>query len=253
VSELEQWLRAAMHAAVTDEEAPANLAELVRRRHRRHRVRSAAAAAVAVLAISAGATAVHAGAFGSPRFGAQPRRAAAGPSPLAAPPLAPPSPSSNFVENCSEQIAEQLPAGWQRQSLQAGPLWFVDLRPQSTSAVKNSQARTGGLLVLVRSGVTAWVTVVGAADGYFRFLFGPGDFTRGADGPYTINSGESEVTFTGCGPGGQSSFIPGYTEYGGYYLVTVPQACVTLEAWSHRGGTPYPITFGVDGARCESS
>lgn len=78
-------------------------------------------------------------------------------------------------------------------------------------------------MVMVRDGVTARVTVTGQADRYFRFLFGPGDFTSGLDGRYTISDGESEVIFAGCPGGPASTYLSGFTQYGGYFLITVPR------------------------------
>jgi hypothetical protein len=239
VSEIEERLRAAMHAAVAEEQAPANLAEMVRLRRRLHRTRAAAVAAAAVAVIAVGAFGLRASA---------PRALQPGAPPAAAPPLLPPARTVNVVDRCSQAIWAPLQPGWQRQSVQAGPLWFVGLRQASASPAKYGQARIGGLMVVVRDGTTAWVTVVGPADNYFRFLFGPGDFSRGADGPYTINNGETGVTFAGCSAGS----APGYTEYGGYFLLTVPRSCVTLDAWSLTGGSATRVTFPVNGGRCES-
>lgn len=239
MSEIEERLRAAMHAAVAEEQAPANLVEMVRLRHRLYRTRAAAAAATAVAVIAVGAFVLHAAAPGAPAPGA---------SPAAAPALLPPARSVNVVDRCGQAIWAPLQSGWQRHSLQAGPAWLVDLRQASATPAKYGQARIGGLMVLVRNGATVWVTVVGPADNYFRFLFGPGDFSRGADGPYTINNGESGVTFAGC----SSTSASGYTEYGGYFLITVPRLCVTLDAWTSAGGSAARVMFPVNGGRCES-
>jgi hypothetical protein len=154
--------------------------------------------------------------------------------------------SRNVVDGCAMAIGAQLPHGWQRQSVQAGPVWLVGLRDESTSAVSGSTVRVGGLLVMVRNGATAWVTVTGRADSYFRFLFGPGDFAKGVDGKYGISDGESGVTFASCAGGG-------FTQYGGYFLITMPRLCVTLDIWTVAGGTPVRVAFGVDGTRCPHS
>jgi hypothetical protein len=238
VSDIEDRLRAAMQAAVEQEQAPANLAEMVRLRHRLHRTRAATAAAAAVAVIAVGAFALHA-VPGAPRSGA---------SPAVVPVLLPPARSVNVVDRCSQAIWAPLQPGWQGQSVHAGPLWFVGLRQASASPAKYGKASIGGLMVLIRNGGTGWVTVVGPADNYFRFLFGPGDFSRGADGPYTINDGQSGVTFVGCSSGS----APGYTEFGGYFLITAPRSCVTLDVWSQTGESPTRFTFPVNGERCES-
>lgn len=249
MSEFEQRLRAAMHTAFDDEQPRDDLAELVRLRHRRHRARAAVAAAAAVAVIALGAAGLRAGVLtGSPS--AVPADGGARSAPASAPALMPPSVSRNVTQTCAEAIWSQLPAGWQRQSVQAGPLWLVGLRQVATSPVKVGTARIGGLFVMVRNGVNAWVTVVGPADGYFRFLFGPNDFARGVDGPYTTSDGESGVTFEACPSATQGSLTPGYTQYGGYFLVTVPQECVTLDVWAQTAGGPTRVVFPVGGARC---
>lgn len=247
MSEFEQRLRAAMDAAFADEQPPGDLAETIRRRHRRHRIRAAAGAAAAVVIIAMGALAVRAGAHDSSRPGAS---GPGGPAAGTAPAMTPPARSRNVVDSCPAAIWSRLPAGWQRQSLRAGPLWLVGLRQPGTAAVKEGNTRIGGLLVLVRNGVTAWVTVVGPADGYFRLLFGPNDFARGLDGPYNISDGETGVTFAGCPPAAQGGLTPGYTQYGGYFLVTVPRSCVTLDVWTQTGGNRERVTFPVGSAHC---
>jgi hypothetical protein len=254
VSEIEQRLRAAMEAAFADQQPRDDLAELVRMRHRRHRARAAVAAAAAVAVIALAAAGLRAGVLtGSPSAADAGGGARSAPvAPASAPALLPPSVSRNVSDTCAEAIWSQLPAGWQRQSVQAGPLWLVGLRQVSTSPVKVGSARVGGLFVMVRNGVNAWVTVVGPADSYFRFLFGPNDLARGADGPYSISDGESGVTFEGCPSRTQGSLIPGYTQYGGYFLVTVPRGCVTLDVWAQTGVRPTRVVFPVGGAQCRS-
>lgn len=247
-----------MQAGFADEQPPANLLEMVRLRHRRHRVHVAQVSVAAVAVIAAGALGLHASVSGGARSGASGAGSpAAGVStgtwPGTGPALMPPARSVNVVDSCGQQIGAQLPVGWQRQSLQAGPLWFVDLRQASTSAVKDGTARVGGFMVLVRNDTTAWVTVAGPADDYFRFLFGRNDFAEGVDAAYTIKNGETSVTFEGCPQNQVSGFAPGYTQYGGYYLMAVPRKCVTLVAWPQVGGIPYQVTFPVDGARCRPS
>lgn len=248
MSDLEQRLRAAMRAAVAEEQPPADLLEMVRMRRRRHRARAAAAAAGVAVVTAAAVTALglHAGPFRAPA--ALPGRAPS--SRPSAPALMPPVGSRTVVDSCAMQIGAVLPHGWQRQSVQAGQVWLVGLRQEFTSPVNGSTVRIGGLMVMVPYGVTAWVTVVGQADSYFRFLFGPGDFAKGVDGRYTIHDGEGSVTFQACPSGRASTYGPGFTQYGGYFLVTVPRPCVTLDVWTATGGTRNRVTFGVDGARC---
>jgi hypothetical protein len=253
VSEIEQRLRAAMHAAVAQEQPPPDLLEMIRLRGRRHRARAAwVAAGLAVAAVAAvAALGLHAGPLRAapPPGGGAAASGRPGVSPASSPTPMPP-PGYNVVDDCGMQIGNAVPADWQQQSVRAGPLWFVGLRHLSTSAVKGSTARIGGLTVVVRNGATAWVTLVGQEYDYFSFLFGPGDFAKGLDGQFAAADGESGVTFAGCPVSGSSTYLPGFTQYGGYFLVTVPRPCVTLEVWPVTGGSPTRVTFGVDGARC---
>jgi hypothetical protein len=247
VSEIEQRLRAAMRVAVAGEQPPARLLEMVRLRHRRHRARAAwTTAGAAVVAAAAVALGFQAGALR-----AAPGRT--GRAPAGVKVVAPSAGSRNVLDNCAMQTSAGLGPDWQRQSMRAGPVWLVGLRDESATAVKGGTARIGGLLVMVRNGVTARVTVTGQADGYFRFLFGPGDFTKGLDGRYTIDDGESGVTFASCPGGAATTYLSGFTQYGGYFLITVPQQCVSLDVSTATSGTPARVTFGVNGARCPHS
>lgn len=256
MSEIEQRLRAAMRAAVADEQPPAGLLEMVRLRHRRHRARAAwATAGIAVVAAAVVALGFQAGALraapglpgGAPGRGKAVAPSAGGPTPMRS------AKSRTVLDTCAMQIGAGLASDWQRQSALVGPVWFVGLRDESATAVNGSTARIGGLLVMVRNGVTARVTVTGQADGYFRFLFGPGDFAEGLDGRYTISDGESGVTFAGCPGGAATTYLSGFTQYGGYFLMTVPRQCVSLDVSTATTGTPARVTFGVNGARCPHS
>src|SRR5260370_1428753 len=83
--------------------------------------------------------------------------------------------------------------------------------------------------------------------GHFRFLFGPNDFTLGVDGRYTLRDGENGVTFAGCPPHGASSlsYVPGYTEFGGRYLIDKIPRRVSLDVWTSASRQPTRITFLV--------
>jgi hypothetical protein len=238
MSEIERRLRAAMHAAVDDLSPPAGLLEQVRSRRRRRRAATAAAAvfAVGALAVPPVSLALHGRGAAGPGPGA--------PSIPAPPPVARPAPGT-ILEACDSAIGMQLGKDWRKQSAHAGPLWFVEARQLDATHDRHSPVAIGGLAVAVPNNTKAWVTTAGAARGYFRFLFGPRDFTDGVDGTYTVANGEAGVTFVGCPAGQGLSSESGYTLYGGYYLIAGSPRQVTLEVWTPASRTPARITLGV--------
>jgi hypothetical protein len=230
-------LRAAMKDAVAGEHPPANLLSQVRARRRRHRARTAlVSAAVVVIGVLVFPPATAQLRDASPPGGVA---AARPPAPL---PRAVPG---TVLKPCNLQIGEQLPLDWRRESVQAGPVWFVDMKHATASYYHKHKLAIGGLLVQVRSGVTASVKVVGPASGHFRFLFAPSDFIKGVDDRYTLKDGENGVTFGGCPASGEASFVSGYTQFGGYFLIDkIPQR-VTLEVQAVGGGRPVRVTLLV--------
>jgi hypothetical protein len=240
MTEIERRLRTALHAAVDQEQPPANLLESVMARHRRHRVRTVVAG---VVIIAAGALALPPAAAALHGRTSPGNRAATAPS---RPPRAAPG---TVLDSCSDQIAMPLPLDWRTGSMSAGPLWFVGLRQATATYYGRSKIAIGGLSVNVRNGTTAWVRVVGPAAGHFRFLFAPNDFTAGADGRYTLKDGENGVTYAGCtrgsGWGGSISYLPGYTQFGGYYLIDRFPRRVSLDVWTSGSRRPTRITFLV--------
>jgi hypothetical protein len=225
-----------MQEAVAGEQPPANLLSQVRARRRRHRARTALVSAAAVVI----------GAAVLPPAAAQLRAApapAGGPAGAHLPAPPPTAVPGTVLNSCTVQIAEKLPLDWRRESVQAGPVWFVDMKQATATYYHKHKLAVGGLLVQVRQGVTASVKVVGPASGHFRFLFLPGNFAAGVDGHYTVKSGENGVTFAGCP--GNSSFVAGYTQFGGYFLIDkIPQR-VTLEVQVVGGGRATRVSFLV--------
>jgi hypothetical protein len=239
MTEIEQWLRAAMHAAVDGEQPPGNLLEAVRARYRRRRTRTA----------MAGAAAVVVGALAVPPA-ANALRGGTEPGPASGTALAPRAAPGTVLNTCASQIGMPLPLDWRTSSIQAGPLWFVNLRQATATYYGHRDVAISGLAVSVRDGATAWVRVVGPAVGHFRFLLGPRDFSQGVAGRYTMKSGENGVTFVGCSPGspwpGESfSYDPGYTQFGGYYIVDKIPRRVSLEIRTPASSQPKRITFLV--------
>jgi len=231
-------LRAAMKDAVAGEHPPANLLSQVRARRRRHRARTAlVSAAVVVIGVLVFPPATAQLRDASPPGGGP--AAARPPAPL---PRAVPG---TVLKPCNLQIGEQLPLDWRRESVPVGPVWFVDMKHATASYYHKHKLAIGGLLVQVRSGVTASVKVVGPASGHFRFLFAPSDFIKGVDDRYTLKDGENGVTFGGCPASGEASFVSGYTQFGGYFLIDkIPQR-VTLEVQAVGAGRPVRVTLLV--------
>ncbi len=234
MTETERRLRAAMHAVVDAEQPPANLLEAVMARHRRHRTRTVVAG---VAIVAAGALALP------PATSALRGRASPGSGPVSAGSLR--AAPGTVLDDCSNQIGEQLPLDWRTESVSAGPLWFVGLRQATATYPGTSKVAIGGLVVNIRDGATASVKVIGPAAGHFRFLFGPHDFTVGVDGRYTLQDGENGVTFAGCSPRPGSSLEPGFTQFAGYYLIDKFPRRVSVDVSTQRGGRPMRITFLV--------
>ena len=238
MSEVERRLRTAMHAAVDGLPPPADLLQQVRLRRRRHRVRSAAAAVAAacVLAVPPVTLALHGhgGQTGGAGTPAPAARAAPG----------------TVLDACASQTGSPLGREWRQQSVRVGPFWFIGLREANASRHGPGQVALGGMEVAVRDNARAWVTVAGAARGYFRFLFRPSDFTDGVDGHYTMADGEAGVSFAGCPPDQAYNWPPGYTAWGGYFLVAGPPRCISFDIWTGARGRPARITFPVGRMSC---
>jgi len=238
VSDTVRRLRAAMKDAVAGEHPPANLLGQVRARRRRHRARAAlVSAAVVVIGVL-----VFPPAAAQLRDASPPGRGPAAARPPAPLPRAVPG---TVLKPCNQQIGEQLPLDWRRESVQVGPVWFVGMKQATATYYHKHKLAVEGLLVQVREGVTASVKVVGPASGHFRFLFAPSDFIKGVDGRYTLKDGENGVTFADCPANGEASFVAGYTQFGGYFLIDkIPQR-VTLEVQAVGGGRPARVSFLV--------
>lgn len=240
MNDFEQRLTAALHAAADEARPPGRLMELIRRRHRRHRIRvgvtSAAVIAVVALAMPAAVPALSGGrpaAPGSP--------VSSGSHPASAEP-------GTVLENCADQIAGGYGARWQRQSIHAGPLWFVDARPLRAGNDGTSPLPFGNLPVNEMDNAYAWVKAVGPARRSFRFLVNA-DFKT--DGSYTLADGQPGVTFAAC-PSGQElgQDYGGVTQFWlGFVIAKVP-ACVPLDLWTRTSKRPARITLAVGSISC---
>lgn len=233
MTEIELRLLAAMHAAVQDEQAPANLLESVKARRLYRRTRTAVAGVVIVaagaLAVPPAVSALHeriSPAKGLPSVPPGPQRAAPG----------------TVLDGCISNIGAHLPLDWRAASVAAGPLWFVGLRQATAAHDPGNNLAVGALVVNIRDGATAWVRVVGPATGHFRFLFGQNHTS-------TLADGENGVTFAGCpgraGSRGNLSALPGYTQFAGYYLIDKLPRQVSLDVWIRGSSRPIRVTFLV--------
>jgi len=244
VNDFERRLADALHDAVDQANPPGGLVDLIRRRHRRYRTRvgiASVAATAAVVAISLP--------LAVPAISAGP--APVGPSaPGAANPAAPVARPGTVLQDCSDRIGltGQYAAGWQRQSIQAGPLWFMYVRKVSANNGGTSPLPYGNLPVNVKDSSVAWVRVIGAARHYFRFLYGPANTGSGS---YTLRDGEAGITFAACRPGhALGAFYPGYTQFWGGFVMSRVPACVSLGVWTTTASKPITVTFPVGSIRC---
>ena len=237
MTEMERRLRAAMHAAVADEQPPANLLQRIRARRKRHR----ATVAVACVAVVAAGALLMSPAGSALRGGLAPARPSASvPAPRAA--------RGTVLESCSRQI-DVLNGPDRGQSIRVGPLLLVGLR-QDVGIQPDRGYGIGGLEVAIRDNAWARVSVANGARLYFRFLFGRSDFVDGVNGRYTIKDGEPGVTFAGCSADAAGNSPPGYTLYGGYFLVSKPPRCVSLEVWTTASDRPARVTFAAGRTVC---
>jgi hypothetical protein len=65
-----------------------------------------------------------------------------------------------------------------------------------------------------------------------------------------LADGEAGVTFVGCPPDQAYNWPPGYTAWGGYFLVVGPPRCISFDIWASVRGRPEQITFPVGRMSC---
>ncbi len=245
MSEFERRLADALHEAVDQALPPGRLLDQIRRRHRRHRARVgvagfAATAAVAAITLPLAVPALSSG----------PIAVGPGSGPGAARTATPVARPGTILQNCSDQIGGQYGTGWQHHSIQAGPLWFIDVRKTFAIFKEGVTLRQayGNLPVNAKDGSVAWVRVIGAARHYFRFLYGA---SNTGSGSYTLRDGVPGVTFAGCRPGQTiRDFYPGYTEFWGGFVIAKVPACVSLGVWTTTARKPIKVTFAVGRIHC---
>ena len=246
MTDFERRLADALHEAVDQALPPGRLIDQIRRRHRRHRARVgvasfAATAAVAAITLPLAVPAISGG----------PATLGPGSGPGAAISATPVARPGTILQNCSDQIGGRYGAGWQHQSIQAGPLWFVDARKLYASNGGTSPLPYGDLPVNVKDNSVARLRVIGAARHYFRFLYGA---SNTGSGSYTLRDGVRGVTFAACRPGQTiGDFLPGYTEFWGGFVISKVPACVSLGVWTTKARGPIRVSFAVGRIRCAQS
>jgi hypothetical protein len=246
MTDFERWLRAAMAAAT--EPPPAGLLDGIRRRHRRHlrRVGAACLAAVAAAGIS-----VPLATRGVLAGSAKPAATSPG-VPTGTPTGAP----GTVLRDCQSNNNGTLGSDWQAQSVHAGPVWFIYMRPKNTA--RSSQRLVTGkltasaMVIAVSNGRAAVVTAAPATRGRFRFL---AHFNNDGS-PYTLAEGAPGLTLAGCpaGPAGTdipASYAPGLTMFWEGY-VTDLQGCIPLEVRTSSASQPIRVILPAPGGGCGS-
>ena len=245
MTDFERRLADALHEAVDQALPPGRLIDQIRRRHRRHRARVGVASFAATAAVAAITLPLAVPALSSGPAAVGP---GSGPGAARTAPVARPG---TILQNCSDQIGGRYGAGWQRHSIQAGPLWFVDARKLYATNGGTSPLPYGDLPVNLKDSSVAWVRVVGPARHYFRFLYGA---SNTGSGSYTLRDGMPGVTFAACRPGQTiGNYLPGYTEFWGGFVISKVPACVSLGVWTANAREPVRVSFAVGRIRCTQS
>lgn len=257
MTDFERWLRAAMAAAA--EPPPAGLLDGIRRRHRRH-VRRVGAACVAVVAAAGiAAPLVTRGVLAGPA-GIRPAAPTGRGPAVTIPQQAPTAPAhaapGTVLRDCQSNNNGTLGSNWQANSVHAGPVWFVYVRPKTnpppTQRLAVGKLTANAMVIAVSNGRTAVVTDGAAAGGRFRFL---GAFNNSGI-PYTMSEGAPGLTLVGCpvGPAGTDipdSYAPGLTLFWEGY-VTDLRGCIPLEVRAGPASQPIRVTVDAAGAGCRS-
>jgi hypothetical protein len=239
MTDFERWLRAAMTAA--SEPPPDGLLDGIRRRHRRHlrRVGAACLAAVAAAGIAV-PVARHEILVGSV-------------TPAATGPAASPG---TVLRDCQSNNNGTLGPDWKAGSVQAGPVWFIYMRPKNTAGssqrLVTGKLTASGMVIAISNGRTAVVTADPVTRGRYRFLAQFNDEGR----PYTLAEGAPGLTLAGCpvGPAGidiPASYAPGLTLFWEGY-VTDLRGCIPLEVRTSPASKPIRVVLPAPGGGCGS-
>jgi len=224
MSEFERRLRAAM--AATAGPAPSGLLEGIRRRHRLYVTRLTAALAVTTTGI---AVAVPLAVHGIEGGHGTPRPVTSGlPGPTV--PSRPHAGPNTALRDCQNANGGTLSSDWKRQSVHAGPVWFMFARPANgVQKPRPSTVAASALPIAVSNGHTAVVTAAPSVAGRFRFLAS----FNSANQPYTLSEGKRALKLVGCpaGPTGfdiPASYAPGLTMWWQGYVTNL-RGCIPLD------------------------
>jgi len=150
-----------------------------------------------------------------------------------------------------------MSSNWQADSVHAGPVWFIFMRPKNTAS--SSQRLVAGKLtsaamaIAISNGRTAVVTAVPATKGRYRFL---AHFNNDGS-PYTLAEGAPGLTLVGCpvspaGTGIPASDAPGLTIFWEGY-VTDLRGCIPLEVRTSAASEPIRVILpAAAGGACGS-
>jgi hypothetical protein len=246
MTDFERRLRAAMTAAA--EPPPAGLLEGIRRRHRRHRLRVGTACLATVAAAGIAVPLVTTGILAGP--------AATTATSPAARPGTPAAAAGTVRRDCQSSNGGTVSSNWQADSVHAGPVWFIFMRPKNTAS--SSQRLAAGKLtssamaIAISNGRMAVVTAAPATKGRYRFLAHFND-----DGsPYTLAEGAPGLTLAGCpvspiGTGIPASNAPGLTMFWEGY-VTDLRGCIPLEVRTSTASQPIRVILPSPDGGCGS-
>jgi hypothetical protein len=255
MTDIERRLRAAM--AASTQPAPPGLLDGIRRRHRRHHRRVAVACA-AVVAFGVAGTLVTRGVLASPG-GTGPAAtgpAATGPAIIssAAPYSTATAAPGTVVRDCLSNNGGTLGSGWKTQSVHAGPVWFMYVRPQGTvspgSRLSTGKVAASAMVIAVENGHTAVVRAAPELHGRFRFLAS----FHGGGQPYTLAEGAPGLTLAGCPPDPPGTRIPanhapGLTQFWEGYVTNL-RGCIPLEVRSSPASKPIRVTVAAPYGGC---
>jgi len=233
MTDFERRLRAAMAAAT--EPPPAGLLAGIRRRHRRHRRRVGAAC---LAGVAAAAIAVPLAARGIPAVPA----VATAASP-AARPGTPAAAPGTVLRDCQSNNNGTVGANWQADSVHAGPVWFIYMRPKNPSSrqLVVGKLTESAMVIAIANGRTAVVTAAASTGGRYRFLA----YFNDDGSPYTLAEGAPGLTLVGCPPGPAgtgipASYAPGMTMFWEGY-VTDLRGCIPLEVRTSPASQPIRV------------
>jgi hypothetical protein len=247
VTDFERRLRAAMAAAT--EPPPTGLLDGIRLRHRRHRRRVGTACLATVAAAAIAVPLATSGILAGPA----PTTATSPAAPTGTPAAAP----GTVLRDCQSSNGGTMSSNWQADSVHAGPVWFIFMRPKNTAS--SSQRLVAGKLtsaamaIAISNGRTAVVTAVPATKGRYRFL---AHFNNDGS-PYTLAEGAPGLTLVGCpvspaGTGIPASDAPGLTIFWEGY-VTDLRGCIPLEVRTSAASEPIRVILpAAAGGACGS-